>query len=455
MLSFRIKYDKFKAEAKSLGFSDSFIELIAQKETVNIRVTGPLEGESCVVCNNELNGTSIQCEWNISHIGCFKGISCDSCEKQYGISSDQLEAVKDLILCKTCTSSMVACLHCKVKTLGNQLKEGYCKECYLRCGRCMHYFPLPRMYTVHGSKVCRKCGGRDIWVKQHDFNPLTILQFHGTPKNGIYYGVELEIEAGSQEKCVDLAEEITKSFGRSMVVKHDGSLDAKGLNGLELVTAPGDFDFHKELWKEFFSKGYKFESFKSERCSTHVHISRQPLKPMQLARMAHFIFAPKNRALVQKIGGRNLDTPWGNRYANINQKLTVPDLVAVYGGPSYIKNKYGVEDQDLILPTSQQQVYFKPNRALVRYSALNLTNSSTAELRIFCGTSQYEGMMKNVEFCQALIDFCAPIQMAISQLSDPNQFTRFVKENRSSYPNLYKFLFAASAKSIVESFIKV
>jgi hypothetical protein len=42
-----------------------------------------------------------------------------------------------------------------------------------------------------------------------------------------------------------------------------------------------------------------------------------------------------------------------------------------------------------------------------RYEAINLTGNATIEFRVFRGSLKYEAVIAAVEFCHALLEFCA------------------------------------------------
>ncbi len=76
----------------------------------------------------------------------------------------------------------------------------------------------------------------------------------------------------------------------------------------------------------------------------------------------------------------------------------------------------------------------------VHYSAVNLSNSSTIEIRIFASTLDQATFLKNLEFCQALVKYSFPSVHSMAVSKDYKNFVTFVRKHYKSYPNLVKFL---------------
>ncbi len=70
-------------------------------------------------------------------------------------------------------------------------------------------------------------------------------------------------------------------------------------------------------------------------------------------------------------------------------------------------------------------------------SALNLNNSRTVEIRIFRGTIRKSEFFKNLEFCDALVQWSIDRSHKLISVA---AFTKFVRTNRKSYPALDAFL---------------
>jgi hypothetical protein len=217
-----------------------------------------------------------------------------------------------------------------------------------------------------------------------------------------WFGVELEVEVGSDYNVDDKAQECLDLFRSEFIcAKEDGSLD----NGFELVTAPATLEEQIKGWDRFFKaipSGLK--SFNTTTCGLHVHCSRRPLTELQIAKIVCFVNAAQNRAFVETIAGRG-----SNSYCTIKVK------------------KIGNANKD----------------CYSRYEAVNLQNSCTIEFRIFKGTLKRESVFKAIEFCAALIAFTGTGVQSVQESMDRDRFIQFVKQGRKSWPHLDAFIKAA------------
>lgn len=396
----------------------------------------------CEACGQNSSEPVIQYGYTYTHVEHFSGFPCGYCDKP--ISNSEFASrhfAKNLIACDKCLNSLSQCKYCEGHYPSANLLNGYCVSCYTTCYTCGGRFPHPETMTARGRRHCKACGERDIWIQRYDFDPMTVLKFQGSPRNRLYFGVELEVEGASTPACVSMAKDLMKRFNRRLIVKHDGSLPGNGLKGLEIVTAPGSLEFQKKLWEEFFQQGYEFESFKSSHCSTHIHVSKAALKPLQIARMATFMYHQGNRGLIQAIGGRDLTNEWGKRYARIALNCQIKDLVGVYGSAKHFQRNFDMDaDSAKGIALSPAQRYLLPLAPTFnKYSALNLVPKDTVEFRLFAGTNQFDTMMKNLEFVQAVIDYCDTAKVSHKQLGSSKEFLLFVTKHRSEYKHLFKF----------------
>jgi len=69
-----------------------------------------------------------------------------------------------------------------------------------------------------------------------------------------------------------------------------------------------------------------------------------------------------------------------------------------------------------------------------RYTAINICNTNTIEIRIFRGTLAPGSFFKNIEFCAALFEFTRD-----NKNTDLNNFKQFI-QNRAEFKNLAKFI---------------
>lgn len=187
------------------------------------------------------------------------------------------------------------------------------------------------------------------------------------------------------------------------IAKHDGSL---GDWGFETVTVPltdaqmyGIFEQFKTLGNGDCSAWDRGDSV-----GHHIHLSRAAIAPLTLGKMLVFMNAEENRGFLTAIAGRECRAY--ARYAT--KKLT-------------------------------------DGRNHDRYEVLNVTDK-TVEFRMFKANLYSKAILKNHEFCKAVLAFCESESHGfgtVESSADPlhwTRFRRFVATNRGAYRYLHRFL---------------
>lgn len=185
-----------------------------------------------------------------------------------------------------------------------------------------------------------------------------------------FFGVELEVECTGSRDPETVASAIHQrvnggQFGRRVFFERDGSLS----NGFELITQPMSLPELRATF-EFLRDGAELDGVRSHRtttCGLHVHVSRTGLSNLTVARAVTFVNDPGNDAFITAIARR-----YNTGFCNIREK--------------------------------QLETAHLPGD---RYEAVNLTGRSTVEFRIFRGSLKFEAVVAAVEFCHALLEFCA------------------------------------------------
>lgn len=226
-----------------------------------------------------------------------------------------------------------------------------------------------------------------------------------------YMGVELEFEARGAplNKGIKYTKKHTSTHA---IIKRDGSLT----NGLEICSAPADIDVHLEEFKPFFTH-FKFSSLHaSNNTGMHVHVGKgKPvfdvqgkkighdiLNPLTLGKLTYFMSKESNKEFLINIAGRE-----NAHYA----RLGTAESLSKY----FTKGDSG------------------------KYHALNTSPSETIEFRIFATPERYTTFAKNMEFCDALTEYCRPGNSSFADMSH-EKFTSYVKKNRGQYKHLTRFL---------------
>lgn len=207
--------------------------------------------------------------------------------------------------------------------------------------------------------------------------------------NHRWFGVELEVEvrdADRADKARHLNELINGGqIGSKVFFENDGSLNS----GFEIISQPMSLPAHQDLWRWLQNNDAirGLRSHNTTTCGLHVHVNRDGLSGIQLARMVTFINDPTNEQLIRAIARR-----YSEGYCKIKNKT--------------IDN--ALENID-------------------RYEALNVTNHKTVEFRIFKGSLKYDSVLSAIEFANALTMFCNRYTKA-EDLSTPN-FLSFINDD--------------------------
>jgi hypothetical protein len=197
-----------------------------------------------------------------------------------------------------------------------------------------------------------------------------------------------------------LAERIYPAIKSFSFIKRDGSLK----NGLEIVSKPMLYAEHKAIAPNLMQTVNNKALVVKKTCGMHVHISKQYLTPLQIGKILYFMNAEGNYKFICSVAERTK-----NRFCLRNFKQNIADIRRTRKLP---RNKY---------------------------YCLNMLNADTIEFRIFQSVSSPDLYLKNIQFCQAIVDFCAPAVTSI-QAIDWKHFIEFVKVNREKYLQLYFFL---------------
>ena len=212
---------------------------------------------------------------------------------------------------------------------------------------------------------------RDVIGSYHSSKPYFVPQADGwTAAHGDrFLGVELEVEAHRVDS-EDAAERIHElvnggDYGRRVFFEHDGSLNS----GFEIISQPMSLPAVRELFGELLQPDLVrgLRSHRTSTCGLHVHVSRAGLSNLTIARAVTFVNDSANDAFMQAIARR-----YETRYCSYREKAL----------------------DEAHLPGD-------------RYEAVNLTSRQTIEFRMFRGSLKLEAVVAAVEFCHALLEFCA------------------------------------------------
>lgn len=223
----------------------------------------------------------------------------------------------------------------------------------------------------------------------------------------IKFGIELEVGCDRgvcRSTCVgyvaDAFDRVTDSM-KYVTYKEDGSISE--VDGFEIVTRPDCPSVHKKLWTEVLSDRRVLDSitsWRSGKCGMHIHVSREPLSELWIGRMMVLVNADAFSGLLRSVAGRG-----SNSYSVLRTKK-----------------------------------FTDVKRSNNRYEALNVGDSRTIEFRMFRGTTLLSSFLKNIEFVEAVIDYCRPHARSLQCIGDPQDFLSYVSSHRKQFENLFGFL---------------
>jgi len=256
-----------------------------------------------------------------------------------------------------------------------------CRSCftnrYTRCCECDRLVPSDSAnFDDDEEPYCHNCWEQTTHpIHEYNYKPAPIFYGDG-PR---YFGVELEIDEGGKDSyAANHILGVANGMAEHLYIKSDGSLDC----GMELVTHPMTLDYHMNYmpWDDVLdeAKHLGYLSHKARTCGLHVHISRNAFGDTELeqectiARLLYFVekfwpellrFSRRTEAQINR---------WAARYG---MKLSPKEMM------DCAKHSYAG-----------------------RYMAVNLTNYSTVEIRIFRGTLKLNTLLATLQMVNAICD---------------------------------------------------
>jgi len=288
---------------------------------------------------------------------------------------------------------VISCKECGTKEWKHSSIFGLCKNC---CEFTAEELQVER----YSTKAEQRYG---FVIHERNKKPHEKIKF---------FGVELEYEAdGDLTHATYFAK---KNIQKHIICKSDGSIN----HGIEIVSAPADITSHLEKFEPFFSKFESGPLMPQSNTGMHVHvdkgepihdedgnvISYSKMNYLTLGKLSKFLQSKENESFIAKIAGR--------------------------GACHY--SKLGTDD------TLSMAFRSRRNEG-DRYKGLNLNNSRTIEFRIFASPRDFATFSKNLEFCDAITDFCMPANSSLKSLTE-DHFRKYVASHAQAYPHLAKFL---------------
>jgi len=322
-------------------------------------------------------------------------------------------------LCDDCRENTSICDRCLQRCYGDLIyfenyDEGYCEECAGESSLCHVCGEQCFDCDMHDETTCNNCAENSI-IRDYDYRPdFTYYRLPTEEKsnNLAFLGIELEVESqidheqrdNSRSICDDAAEKVISDY---LYCKNDGSLE----DGFEVVSHPMTFEYIREHGRAIWDRTLNlnklgFRSYNTSTCGMHVHIAKKAFSSLHLYKFLKLFY--ENQKFILAISQRRLEnlTRWSGFGENEQ-----PDLSLIQ--KAKIKSAY------------------------IRYSAVNLTNRSTVEVRIFRGTLHEDSFWKNIEFVAAAFEYSRTV--AIKNVG-VYTFCDYVKKHAQRFPNLLSFM---------------
>lgn len=272
-----------------------------------------------------------------------------------------------------------------------------CIDNFYRCPDCGEY--VTESDWDFDAECCCSCAPEEDYDSRihdyHDDYKRPELAFYDTVGAlsemgpGMYYfGAELEIDNGND--ATNLLDDLDRIINpEEMFYEHDCSLNS----GFEMITQPHTAAAFREMpWSEILGacRRWGYESHDAGTCGLHIHISRECFganeveQDRNIAKLIYFY--DRWFADVQKFSRRNRDQvcSWANKY-NVDTIGEAENAV-------------------------------REGRYAGRYHAVNITNTSTVEIRIMRGTLNYDTFMASFDFVQKTAEAASRID--ISEIDD-------------------------------------
>lgn len=215
-----------------------------------------------------------------------------------------------------------------------------------------------------------------------------------------------------------ITDKIDANYGPFIYCKHDGTTCNRENNqrGFEIVTQPFSLNWlysGKNIYNidnvlgMLSDEGFHVD----ETCGMHVHISKEVITDLTIAKLK--MFAKNNPYAMFLLSGRAINEKAFGFYRDYSRPGS---------GPS--------SHYDQMRRSSRN-----------KYAAIRLDKPYSVEFRFFGATLNLETFLSNIEFAYSLPVFCKNNSLEDLSISS---FINFIKDNRKTYPNVYKHIINAS-----------
>lgn len=339
---------------------------------------------------------------------------CESCMENYGTCSDceTIAAIDDMA---STDSDGIICESCR----DARYVWSEPQDCYISENGARHLSDTDEYVSPqYARRNCYYCESDDSWYSDSDNAPSSeddygngcLLDYstdvleccqhdsRALRKGALMFGVELEMEPRGHSTQSDVAAALGGKQTAKYILKDDGSLSS----GVELVTIPMTLEQHRANFGWEATLAPVLTRAKSgagtTHCGMHVHVNKAALTPLQIGKILVFMNSPKLARNISTIAQRE-----SNGYCERSHKK--------------VTDGKGQSDS--------------------RYDIANV-GGRTVEFRLFRGNLRFARVLKNLEFCHAVVTYCGDASMLV--LEDWSAFAAWLLARRGQYSELVKFL---------------
>lgn len=299
------------------------------------------------------------------------------------------------------------------------------------CDRCSIYTDYDDIVGHAGENLCDSCyqdyghtcdtcdreyvGDYDDHECQgaiHDYSYRPSPEFFGYDTHELYMGFELEVESRGNWSCAKGSIYLEDMLGTHAYFKYDGSLS----NGFEIVTHPHTLDKYKSMdwsWTKTL-RDNGFRSWDTRSCGFHIHVSK-----------ATFGHGARSEHAIQAHQLRFLKLIYDNE----------PNIIRLAGRES--QDFASFADFGSLVPKVKHGMQHRD-----RYSAVNVGNDETYEIRVFKGSLNERRVLAYLEFVHSAVEYTRVLRSdAVYQGALAwRPYMNWVVQNDSQYENLASLL---------------
>lgn len=276
---------------------------------------------------------------------------------------------------------------------------------YSECDSCGNWYADADGHNCPDRCSCGSCDRDDDdgeeyragrTIQNYSYKPAP--EFHGT--GPVYLGVEVEVSTSGADKTTRaIAEHVQKRLGNLGYLKEDSSIS----EGFEIVTHPMSHEYATDhfpwnMWEQLQDMGMR----DSSDCGIHVHVNRDGFSGVchsyRWLKWFH-----RNESAIKRIARRDsgqwapfrdVDRQWAIHYAATGAEAMRSD--------SIYHNPYGAHRRERWYMKAGHQ---NPAYHVTRYSAVNVTNEHTFEVRVFAGTIEEDSIRAALSLVHASVEF--------------------------------------------------